>query len=88
VKKTKSGKLVLPLLSLLCAGCNGAPSVDVLGSFFPAWMVCIIAAVVMAFGVRYLLLKFQLEGEVGHLGLFYPCVVIFLACGLWLLLFR
>jgi hypothetical protein len=83
-----SGKLVVPLVSFLCAACNGAPSVDVIGSFFPAWMVCIIAAVVMAFGVRYLLLKFQLESEVGHLGLFYPCVVIFLACGLWLLLFR
>jgi hypothetical protein len=81
-------KLTPPLIALLCAGCSGAPSVDVLGSFFPAWMICIIAAVVMAFGVRYVLLKFKVESEVGHLGLFYPCVVIFLACGLWLLLFR
>jgi YtcA family len=88
VNRAKWGKLVVPFVGLLCAACNGAPSVDVLGSFFPAWMVCIIAAVVMAFGVRYVLLKFQLESEVGHLGLFYPCVVIFLACGLWLLLFR
>ena len=88
MKKAKSGKLVVPLVGLLCEGCNGAPSVDVLGSFFPAWMVCIIVAVMMAFGVRYVLLKFQLESEVGHVGLFYPCVVIFLACGLWLLLFR
>lgn len=88
MKKANSGKLVVPLVGLLGAGCNGAPSVDVLGSFFPAWMVCVIAAVVMAFGVRYVLLKFQMESEVGHLGLFYPCVVIFLACGLWLLLFR
>ena len=87
MKKAKSGKLVVPLVGLLGAACSGAPSVDVLGSFFPAWMVCIIAAVVMAFGVRYVLLKFQLESEVGHVGLFYPCVVIFLACGLWLLLF-
>lgn len=87
MKKPRSKKLAL-LTGLLCAGCNGAPSVDVIGSFFPAWMVCIIAAVVMAFGVRYVLLKFQLESEVGHLGVFYPCVVIFLACGLWLLLFR
>jgi hypothetical protein len=84
----KSNKLTPLLLGLLCAGCSRAPSIDVIGSFFPAWMVCIIAAVVMAFGVRYVLLRFQLESEVGHLGLFYPCVVIFLACGLWLLLFR
>ena len=88
MRKTRSGKLVLPLVGFLCAGCSGAPSVDVIGSFFPAWMVCIIAAVVMAFGVRFLLLKFRLESELGHLGLFYPCVVVVLACGMWLVLFR
>ncbi len=83
-----SRKALLTLLTLLCTGCSRAPSVNVLGSFFPAWMVCIIVAVVLAFGVRFLLLKFHLESEVGNLGLFYPCVVIFLACGLWLLFFR
>lgn len=88
MKKTTSRKLALPLISLLCAGCSGAPSVDVIGSFFPAWMVCIIVAVALAFFVRYVLLRFQLESEVGHLGLFYPCAVIFLACGMWLVLFR
>jgi hypothetical protein len=76
------------LIALLCAGCSRAPSINVLGSFFPAWMVCIVAAVVLAFVVRFLLLKFRLESEVGNLGLFYPCVVIFLACTLWLLFFR
>ncbi len=88
MKKTTSRKLALPLISLLCGGCSGAPSVDVIGSFFPAWMVCIIVAVALAFVVRYVLLRFQLESEVGHLGLFYPCAVIFLACGMWLVLFR
>jgi hypothetical protein len=87
VKKTNARELAV-LVGLLCAGCSRAPSIDVIGSFFPAWMVCIIVAVALAFVVRYVLLKFQLESEVGHLGLFYPCVVIFLACGLWLFLFR
>ena len=48
MKKTKK-TLTLLTLGLSCAGCNGAPAIDVLGSFFPAWMVCIIAAVVLAF---------------------------------------
>jgi hypothetical protein len=51
-------------------------------------MVCIIAAVALAFVVRYFLLKYHLESEVGHLAIFYPCVVVFLTCGLWLLFFR
>ena len=76
------------VFGLLCGGCSRAPSINVLGSFFPAWMVCIIAAVVMSFVVRYVLLKFQLETEVGHVALFYPCLVVFLTCGLWLLFFR
>lgn len=84
----KPRKSLLILVGVLCAGCSRAPSINVLGSFFPAWMVCIIAAVAVAFGVRFLLLKFQLESEVGNLGLFYLCVVIFLACTLWLLFFR
>ena len=87
MKKAKQ-MLTALTLSLSCAGCNGAPAIDVLGSFFPAWMVCIIAAVALAFVVRYFLLRYRLETEVGHLAIFYPCAVVFLACGLWLLLFR
>lgn len=79
--------LVMLLLGLFCAACNSAPSIDVLGSFFPAWMVCIISAVALAFVVRYFLRKYQLESEVGHLAIFYPCVVILMTCGLWLLFF-
>ena len=87
MKKTKKTLIVLTL-GFSCAGCNGAPAIDVLGSFFPAWMVCIIAAVALAFVVRHSLLKYRLENEVGHLAIFYPCVVVFLTCGLWLLFFR
>ena len=84
----KRETLAVLTLGLSCAGCNGAPAIDVLGSFFPAWMVCIIAAVALTFAVRYFLLKHQLESEVGHLAIFYPCAVVFFASGLWLLFFR
>jgi len=87
VKKTTLLPTVLSL-SFFCASCNGAPAIDVLGSFFPAWMACITAGVVLAFVVRYFLLKHRLETEVGHLAIFYPCTVVFLACGLWLLFFK
>jgi len=87
VKKSKQSRIGLAI-GLFCAGCNSAPAIDVLGSFFPAWMVCVLAAMALAFVVRYFLLKYQLENEVGHLAIFYPCVVVFLTCGLWLLFFR
>jgi hypothetical protein len=75
-------------LALACAGCRHAPSVDVIGSFFPAWMLCLLLGVALAFLVRYLLLRFRLESDAGPLALFYPCVVILLTCLLWLVFFR
>jgi hypothetical protein len=44
--------------------------------------------VVLAFAVRFLLLRYRLESEVGPVALFYPCVVAFFACLLWLIFFR
>lgn len=75
-------------MGLACAGCRHAPSVDVIGSFFPAWMLCLLLGVALAFLVRYVLLRFRLESEVSPLALFYPCVVVLLACLLWLVFFR
>ena len=72
----------------LCVGCSRAPSVGIIGSFFPVWMICLAAGVVLAFVVRSLLLRFGLEPEVHPLALFYPCVVTLSACLLWLMFFR
>jgi hypothetical protein len=74
--------------SLLCSGCSRAPSVDIIGSFFPVWMICLAIGVVFAFIERWLLLRYGLESQMGPLWLFYPCSVTFVACICWLLLFR
>jgi hypothetical protein len=74
--------------SALLTGCGRAPAIDIVGSFFPAWMICLTAGVILAFVVRYSLLRYRLETEVGPLALFYPCVVIFFTCLLWLIIFR
>jgi hypothetical protein len=82
-------RLLLPAaVCLLCNGCGRAPSFDIIGSFFPVWMVCIAIAVVLAFVVRYFLLRAKLETEVGPLALFYPSAVILFTSLLWLIFFR
>jgi YtcA family len=78
----------LLLVTVITTGCGRAPSVDVLGSFFPVWMLCVIIAVVAAFVVRSLLLRFNVEAHVGPLAIFYPSIVIFFSCLLWLVFFR
>jgi YtcA family len=74
--------------SLFLTGCGRAPAINIIGSFFPAWMVCLTAAVILAFAARIVLLRFRLETEVGPLALFYPCVVILMTCLLWLIFFH
>jgi hypothetical protein len=75
-------------LAMLLSGCTRAPSVDIIGSFFPAWMICLTIAVVLTFGVRYLLVRLQMESEVGPLALFYPSLLTLLTTLLWLSYFR
>jgi hypothetical protein len=65
-----------------------APSIDIIGSFFPAWMICLILAVVLTFAVRSLLLRLRLESEVGPLVLFYPSLLTLMTSVLWLVWFK
>jgi hypothetical protein len=65
-----------------------APSIDAIGSFFPAWLVCLIVAIVGTFLIRTILLRLRLETEVGPLALFYPSLVVLLSCGIWLAFYR
>ncbi len=73
---------------LLCAGCGRAPAVDIIGSFFPVWMVCLTIAIILASILRVILLRYQFESEIGPVALFYPSVVILLSSLLWLIFFR
>ena len=75
-------------ICLLCSGCSRAPSVDIIGSFFPIWMICIAAGVIVAFIARTMLLRYRLENQVQPLWLFYPCTVTLSACLLWLIFYR
>ena len=46
------GAVALPLLSLCGCSETGAPSLDIFGAFFPAWLLCAVLGVFVAFGAR------------------------------------
>jgi hypothetical protein len=81
-------QLYLFAVCLVCSGCNHAPSIDIIGSFFPVWMLCLAIGVALAFVVRHFLVRFNLDSEVGPVALFYPSVVILFTSLLWLIFFR
>ena len=79
-------KYALVPVSLSLAGCARAPAFDLLGSFFPAWLVCLIAAILLTVvaGWLFLRLRVPLTPPI----LIYPSLTVVFACALWLIFFR
>jgi urea transporter len=73
------------LAPLLLTGCGRAPAFDVLGSFFPAWLVCFAVAILLAVLCRALL---QPRVEIALPVLVYPSLTAIFTFALWLALFR
>jgi hypothetical protein len=87
MNRTPALSLGIGGICLLCIGCARAPAIDVIGSFFPVWMVCLIMSIVLASLLRLFLLRRQLEPAIEPVALFYPCVVLLLSCLLWLIFY-
>ena len=73
------------LITPLLAGCSRAPSVDVLGSFFPAWLVCFIVAIVLTALVRLALWRLQIKVALPIL--VYPSLAAVFTFALWLIFY-
>ena len=70
---------------LLMTGCGRAPSFDILGSFFPAWLICFVMAILLTVVSRALLSRYV---EIVWPVLVYPCLTAIFALASWLALFR
>jgi YtcA family len=76
----------LMLAAFFLTGCGRAPSFDVLGSFFPAWLVCLALGIVLTAAARWLLLRLRIVIALPVLT--YPSLVALFSFALWLALFR
>ena len=75
---------VLAILFLASSG--RAPSFDVLGSFFPAWLVCLLVSLVPTFAARWLLSRVHIV--IAFPVVTYPSLMAFFSFWLWLAFFR
>lgn len=73
-------------LLALC-GCHYAPNISILGSFFPAWLLCVVIGIVLAAFTHWLFVRMKLATEITWTILVYPCLTLFFACTLWLIFF-
>ena len=73
---------------VLLTGCRGAPSINLVGSFFPGWMLCIAVGVVGSFVLRQVFIKTNIEPHLQPRPLVYFCLWVFITLSSWLLFFR
>jgi hypothetical protein len=72
--------------AFVLAGCGRAPSFDILGSFFPAWLVCLVAGLLLTVVFRWLLLRIHIV--IAAPVLTYPSLTALITLALWLAFFR
>jgi hypothetical protein len=70
---------------LVLASCSRAPSFDIVGSFFPAWLICFIVSIGMSALCAVLFRRLQIPVAVPVLT--YPCLALLFTFALWLVLF-
>ena len=86
LRDSRFWRLLPPLLvAPLLFGCSRAPSVEVLGSFFPAWLVCFIVAIVLTALARLALLRLRVKAALPLL--VYPSLAALFTFLLWLIFF-
>ena len=80
---------MLPLTAVIfLQGCRGAPSINLVGSFFPSWMLCVAFGVIGVLLLRRVFVRTEVEPHLGPLAVVYFCLWVLLTLGSWLLFFR
>jgi len=79
-------RLRLPFLVIFCTSCSRAPSFDIVGSFFPAWILCIFVALLLTVAARWVFLRLRVAIALPVVT--YPSLTALFTFALWLALFR
>ncbi len=78
----------MTMSSLALQGCRRSPAFNILGSYFPGWIACIVVGISLTVALRFLLVKLAWEARLPAAPLFYLCLTILLSCLFWLLIFE
>ncbi len=62
-----------------------SPTVDILGSYFPAWMVCIVSGLMLTLIAHWIVQSSNLKSYLGPAPLIYSCLMIIFTFTTWIL---
>lgn len=69
-------------------GGANAPVFDLLGSYFPSWIVCFLVGVAVTFVAHALFVKIKLVRHLWPLPVVYPSLVCLITFAAWLTFFK
>src|SRR5258705_2790586 len=69
----------------LLSGCSSAPSRNILGSYFPSWMICALIGIGATFAVRALLAKTGIDAVLPMPIVVYLAFATAFSLAIWLL---
>ena len=88
VRVCRPKTLLALVASMGLSGCMRAPSFNVLGSYFPGWIACILIGIFITAIVRWVLNRTGVEERLPLLPILYLSLALLIACGLWLIAFE
>jgi len=80
--------LATSLFVVATSGCSGSPVFNILGSYFPSWLVCLAIAIGLTFLAHLLVTTKKLADQLWPLPIVYSALVCFFSCTLWLIFFE
>jgi hypothetical protein len=85
---SKFQRSLVLLLAASLTGCARfhSPTIDVLGSYFPAWMVCMVCGLFLTLITRLLFVAARLR--VYPAPVVYPCLIALFTLAVWLIFFE
>ena len=89
-RRSKAGIWVkaFPFLAMtLLAGCNHVPSQNILGSYFPSWMLCAVGGITVSALVHQLLSRMKIVAFIPARLIVYVALAVALTFLFWLLWF-
>jgi hypothetical protein len=75
------------LPAMFATGCSRNPNVDIIGSYFPGWMIALAISLVLTLAAHSLLRRLGMDHSIGHPAIIYPSLVVLFTCLLWLCFF-
>jgi hypothetical protein len=64
------------------------PQINIIGSFFPSWMLCAVIGIVVALLGRGLFVRVGIDPYLGPRALVYPSLALLVTLVLWVTFFR